>query len=171
MFKDWRNEEMAMVLGRITGVRKVLHGNLAELMPEKDCSFIPKPIGTFSCTGFLPPNTKPGRPALGQGAERGGGDAKWGGRGVKKALKRPEGLECGEPRVPSALFFFLHALFRGLALPGDWKRLQKSRRPRRAGSGLRLRCSSRARGAGAVGRGGAGSSSRSRQTRPACSGA
>ena len=31
MFKDWRNEEMAMVLGRITGVRKVLHGNLATI--------------------------------------------------------------------------------------------------------------------------------------------
>jgi len=76
MFKDWRNEEMAMMSGRITGVRKVLHDHLAERMPEKDCASIPKPIGMFSCTGFLPPNTKP---ALGQGAERAGGDAKWGG--------------------------------------------------------------------------------------------
>ena len=70
--------------GRITGVRKVLHDHLAELRPEKDFAVILKPIGTFSCTGFLSPNTKPGRPALGQGAERGGGDAKWGGGALKK---------------------------------------------------------------------------------------
>ena len=53
MFKEW-NEEMAMMSGRITGVRKMLHDNLAELMPEKDFSFILKQIGMFSYTGLSP---------------------------------------------------------------------------------------------------------------------
>lgn len=58
MFKEW-NEEMAMMSGRITGVRKMLHDNLAELMPEKDFAFILKPIGTFSFPGFLSPQHNP----------------------------------------------------------------------------------------------------------------
>ena len=43
-----------MMSGRITGVGKMLHGNLAELMPEKDFSFILKQIGMFSFTGLSP---------------------------------------------------------------------------------------------------------------------
>ena len=65
-----------MMSGRSTGVRKVLHDHLAELRPEKDCSCIPKPIGTFSCTGFLFPQHKtprraPAAAAFGFGAARG----------------------------------------------------------------------------------------------------
>ena len=43
-----------MMSGRITGVGKMLHDNLAELMPEKDFSFILKQIGMFSFTGLSP---------------------------------------------------------------------------------------------------------------------
>ena len=59
MFKDGRNEEMAVMSGRTTGARKVLHDHLAELMPEKDFAFILKPIGTFSFPGFLSPQHNP----------------------------------------------------------------------------------------------------------------
>ena len=50
-FKAW-NEEMGMMSGRITGVRKQLFADLTELMPEKDWSFVTRQIGMFSFTGL-----------------------------------------------------------------------------------------------------------------------
>lgn len=53
MFEQWKGE-MALMAGRIAGVRGELQAALEKRCPDKDWSFITQQIGMFSFTGMTP---------------------------------------------------------------------------------------------------------------------
>ena len=52
---------MALMAGRIAGVRNELQAALEKRCPDKDWSFITQQIGMFSFTGMTPQQARPGR--------------------------------------------------------------------------------------------------------------